>query len=220
MLGNATDVLAKGVVGITIYNQVHKELPPGIQLSEGTTGASVLKNMPAEIKDKIPANYLDYIENLNLTVKPIIDFGAIGQILLLLLGLYLLSALFSYIQGFIMTNITQKTVFNMRNDVSQKLDKLPMKYFDNHTYGEVLSRVINDIDTISTTLQQSLTQIITSIVTIVGVVIMMITISPILTLVTVLTLPLAAFITTKIAKHSQKQFIANQKESGGYERPC
>lgn len=214
ILGNATDVLAKGVVGMSAYEQITKELPPGVSLPPGTKGADLIKEMPADVVSKIPANYVEYLKDLDFSEKPTIDFDAIGEILLLLLGLYALSSLFSYIQGFIMSGVTQRTVYKMRNDINEKLDRMPIKYFDGHSYGDVLSRVTNDIDTISTTLQQSLTQIITSVVTIIGVVVMMLTISPILTLVTVLTLPLAGVITAFIAKKSQKQFIANQKELG------
>jgi ATP-binding cassette subfamily B protein len=145
---------------------------------------------------------------------PEIDFPYIRQIVLILIGLYSISALFSYIQQFIMAGIAQKTVFDMRQDINEKLSRLPLKFFDSHTHGEVMSRVTNDIDNISGTLQQSLTQLITSICTIAGVVIMMLTISPLLTLITIVTLPLAFFVTANIAKRSQKYFAAQQKELG------
>lgn len=143
-----------------------------------------------------------------------IDFGYIRSILLLLIGLYLLSALFSFIQQFIMSSVAQKTVYDMRKDVNDKLACLPLKYFDARTHGEILSRVTNDIDTISTTLQQSLTQLITSVVQLVGYIIMMLTISPLLTLIVIVTLPLYILVTTFVAKRSQKYFAAQQKELG------
>lgn len=145
---------------------------------------------------------------------PSVDFDYIGKILLLLIGLYVISAAFSYIQQFIMAGVAQKTVFHIRNEVKNKLDRLPLKYFDSRTHGEILSRVTNDVDTIATTLQQSLTQLITSVVTIVGIIIMMLTISPVLTLVTIVTLPLSVIVTTKIAKRSQKYFAEQQKTLG------
>ena len=145
---------------------------------------------------------------------PSIDFNYIGNIILLLIGFYIISAIFSYIQQFIMADVAQKTVFDMRNDVSDKLSRLPLKFFDSRTHGEILSRVTNDIDNISNTLQQSLTQLITSIVTIVGVIIMMLSISPILTLITIVTLPLSILTTAVIAKRSQKYFAAQQEMLG------
>ena len=143
-----------------------------------------------------------------------VDFQYIGQIILMLIGLYVVSAFFSYIQQYIMAGVAQKTVFDMRNDVNDKLACLPLKFFDSHTHGEILSRVTNDVDNIASTLQQSMTQLITSVITIVGVVIMMLTISPIMTLIALITLPLSLFVTAKIAKRSQKYFAAQQKELG------
>lgn len=143
-----------------------------------------------------------------------IDFDYIMQILLILIGLYLLSAIFGYIQQYIMSSVAQETVFDMRNDVSNKLNKLPLKYFDAKTHGEILSRVTNDIDTISTTLQQSVTQIITAIIQLIGYIIMMLTISPLMTLLMILTLPLYIVVTKLIAKQSQKYFSNQQKLLG------
>ncbi|WP_460001757.1 ABC transporter ATP-binding protein [Paradesulfitobacterium aromaticivorans] len=143
-----------------------------------------------------------------------VDFQYIAQILLLLVGLYLVSAFFSYVQQFLMAGVAQKTVFDMRNDINNKLSRLPLKFFDSRTHGEILSRVTNDVDNIATTLQQSLTQLITSIVTIIGIVIMMLTISPLMTLIAMVTLPLSFLVTAKIAKRSQRYFVAQQKELG------
>lgn len=143
-----------------------------------------------------------------------IDFVYVERIILLLLGLYLLSALFGYIQQYIMAGVAQKTVYDIRQDVSVKLDKLPLKYFDSKTHGEILSRITNDVDNIANTLQQSLTQLVTSVVTIVGVIIMMLTISPMLTLVVLLTLPLYIVVTAFVAKRSQKYFATQQKSLG------
>jgi len=145
---------------------------------------------------------------------PPMDFTYIGQIVLILLGLYLISAAFSYLQQYIMAGVAQKTVYNMRKEVDEKLSRLPLKFFDARTHGEILSRVTNDFDNISTTLQQSLTQLITSIVTIIGVVVMMLSISPLLTLIVILTLPLYGVVTMNIAKRSQKHFAAQQKSLG------
>jgi len=142
------------------------------------------------------------------------DFEYIGQIVLILIGMYLISSLFSIIMGLVMSGVSQRTVRDMRRDVEEKLNKLPLKYFDSHSHGDTLSRVSNDIDTISTTLQQSLTQIITSVTMIIGYVIMMFTISSVLTLIVLATLPLYTLTTIFIAKKSQKYFAAQQKELG------
>ena len=143
-----------------------------------------------------------------------IDFGYIWNIILILIGLYLVSALFSYIQQWIMAGVAQKTVYSMRKDVNEKLARLPLKFFDSHTHGEIMSRVTNDIENISTTLQQSLTQLITSIVTIIGILVMMLTISPVMTLIALVTLPLSVLVTTVIAKRSQRYFASQQATLG------
>ena len=143
-----------------------------------------------------------------------IDFGKIGQILLTLLGLYILSAIFSFVQGFTMTGVAQKLTFKLRNDLIQKINKLPMKYFDKKTNGEVLSVITNDIDTLSTNLSQSVTQIITSVCTIIGIAIMMFSISWEMTLISLAILPVSGIIVGIIAKKSQKYFKDQQDYLG------
>lgn len=143
-----------------------------------------------------------------------IDFGKIGKILLTLLGLYALSAVFSLVQGFTMTTITQKITYKMRNDLVAKINKLPMKYFDKRTHEETLSIITNDIDTLSQNLNQSITQIITSICTIIGILIMMFSISWSMTVVSLIILPVTAFLSVMIVKHSQKYFKAQQDYLG------
>ncbi|MHB1346999.1 MAG: ABC transporter ATP-binding protein [Candidatus Humimicrobiaceae bacterium] len=154
------------------------------------------------------------IANIMSTNGGQIDFHYIEIIVLILITLYLLSALFNYIQQYIMAGVAQKTVYSLRRDVDEKLARLPLKFYDTKTHGEILSRVTNDVDNIANTLQQSITQLITSLVTIIGVIIMMLTISPLLTLVVMLTLPLYAVVTTFIAKRSQKYFANQQKSLG------
>lgn len=143
-----------------------------------------------------------------------IDFGVIGQILAVLAGLYVFSSLFSYLQQYMMSTVAQDTVYDLRQDVNKKLEKLPLEYFDGRPNGETLSRMTNDIDTIGSTLQQSLTQFITSIVTLVGILVMMLTISPLLTLIAVVSLPLSLFVIGPILKRSQKYFSSQQKNLG------
>ncbi|MEK4536059.1 ABC transporter ATP-binding protein [Peribacillus sp. FSL K6-1552] len=143
-----------------------------------------------------------------------INFDKIGQILLLLAGLYVLSSLFNYVQQYIMSSVAQDTVYDLRDDVNKKLEKLPLKYFEGRPNGETLSRMTNDIDTIGSTLQQSLTQFITSIVTILGIIIMMLSISPLLTLISIVSLPLSIFAIRPILKRSQKHFADQQRTLG------
>lgn len=142
------------------------------------------------------------------------DLTGIWQIVLFLASLYIISSLFSYIQQFLMAGVAQKTVYGLRNEVNAKLGRLPLKYFDGRTNGEILSRAVNDVDNISNTLQQSLTQLITSVITIIGVIIMMLTISPWLTLILLLTLPLSMIVIRGAASKSQKYFKTQQMELG------
>jgi len=143
-----------------------------------------------------------------------IDFGKIGGILLTVIALYLVSGLFSFIMNFVMAKTSQQVVYDMRRQVDEKLARLPLKYFDGHTHGEILSRVTNDIDTISTTLSQGLTQVISSVVMLVGIIVMMFTISWVITLVTLVVLPLSFILIQVIVKRSQKFFKGQQAEIG------
>ena len=143
-----------------------------------------------------------------------VDFGKVGTILLTLLGLYILSAIFSFVQGFTMTGVSQKLTYKLRNDIAIKINKLPMKYFDTKTHGEVLSIITNDIDTLSMNLNQSITQIITSICTIIGILIMMISISWKMTLISLIILPIAGILVKIIVSKSQKYFKAQQDYLG------
>lgn len=143
-----------------------------------------------------------------------INFDTIAKLLLLLAGLYVVSSLFSYLQQFIMASVAQKTVYDLREDVNHKLEKLPLKYYDGHPVGDTLSRVTNDIDTIGSTLQQSLTQFITSVVTIVGILVMMLWISPMLTIIALVSLPLSIFVIRPFLKRSQKHFADQQRTLG------
>ena len=143
-----------------------------------------------------------------------VDFGKVGVILLGLLGLYILSAVFSFVQGFTMTGVSQKLTYKLRNDIAAKINKLPMKYFDTKTHGEVLSIITNDIDTLSMNLNQSITQIITSICTIIGILIMMFSISWQMTLISLVILPIAGILVKIIVSKSQKYFRAQQDYLG------
>ena len=143
-----------------------------------------------------------------------IDFSYIGKILLITLSLYVASAIFSFVQGWIMTAITQKTCYRMRKEISQKINRMPMKYFESRTYGEVLSRITNDVDTLGQSLNQSITQIITSTATMIGVLVMMLSISPLMTLIALVILPISVALISFVIKHSQKYFRQQQEYLG------
>ena len=143
-----------------------------------------------------------------------IDFSKIGMILLWTLGLYVASACFSLIQGFVMTGISNDVTYNLRKDISKKINRLPMNYFESRTNGEILSRVTNDVDTLQMSINQSMTQLITSVTTLIGVFIMMLSINVWMTLAAVLILPVSMLIINKVMKHSQKYFQAQQEYLG------
>jgi ATP-binding cassette subfamily B multidrug efflux pump len=196
ILGHATNIVFEGVV-----NQ---------QIPAGTTKAEAMTGLRAAGQDRIA----DMISGMKITPGAGVDFDALGRILAILAGVYLVSALFQWLQSYLMAGIAQRLVYRLRRQANEKLASLPLKYFDNHLRGDVLSRMTNDIDNISQSLQQSLTQIITSALTIIGVLIMMLTISWLLALISVLVVPVSVAITAAIAKRSQKQF-ARQWETTG-----
>lgn len=143
-----------------------------------------------------------------------IAFEKIGKILLFLVGIYAFSAACSFVQGWIMTGITQKICFRFREDISEKINRMPMKYFESRTVGEVLSRITNDVDTLGQGLNQSVTQLITSITMLIGIIVMMLSISPIMTLIAFVILPVSAALIGTVMKFSQKHFVAQQKYLG------
>lgn len=168
-------------------------------------GPKILGNATTEI-------YTGLMNKINGTGG--IDFAKIGKIILFALGLYAVSALFSMIQSYIMAGVAQKVTYKIRNELTEKINKLPMKYFDKRTNGEVLSIISNDVDTLSTGLNQSITQIITSIFTIIGILVMMLSISWEMTLVSLLILPISAVILKKVIGKSQKYFVKQQEYLG------
>lgn len=143
-----------------------------------------------------------------------IDFTTIGKILVLTASLYALSAVLTFVQGWIMTGITQKIVYNLRRDISEKINRMPIKYFESHQYGDVLSRITNDVDTLGTGLNQSVTTIITSVATVIGVLVMMLTISPLMTLISFVTIPVSILLLGLIIKMSQNHFKMQQEYLG------
>ena len=216
ILGGATNQIVEDYVSMKAYETITSKLPNGASLPAGTTGADVLNRLPnkSEIESQIPSNQLDTIKKLDLSRRPEFHFEAIWRVVSLLIGLYILSAIFRYIQTWLMTQVTQTVTFRMRRQLSEKINRLPLSYFDKQTYGEVLSRVTNDVDTISQTLNQSLSQIVSSTVMVLGILVMMFSISWQMSLVALLVLPLAGGVVTLIAKSSQKQFLRQQTQLG------
>ncbi|OUS69452.1 ABC transporter [Paenibacillus sp. MY03] len=175
--------------------------------------AAVLSTVFSILSPKILGRATDILfEGIITSTK--IDFQGIVEILGLLAGLYVISSLFAFVQQYLMAGVAQKVVYRLRNEVNDKLGRLPLKFYDSRSNGDILSRVVNDVDNISNTLQQSLTQLITSIVTLIGVIVMMLTISPLLTLILVLTLPLSFIAIAMIAKRSQVHFKNQQAQLG------
>ncbi|HEY3374795.1 MAG TPA: ABC transporter ATP-binding protein [Candidatus Aquicultor sp.] len=214
ILGDMTNQVVKDYTNIVIYDQVTSKLPKGVSIPPGTTGADIIKQAPPAVLKKIPADKLNKIKTLDFSKRPSINFNKIADYALLLIGLFVLSALFGYIQGWIMSSVSQKTSYNFRQDISAKINRMPLKYFDTQKHGDVLSRVTNDVDTVNQTLNQSLTQIVTSITMIIGIVGMMFSISWLLTLVTFLILPLSFGFIGAVVKRSQKHFKNQQVTLG------
>ncbi|MCX6809752.1 MAG: ABC transporter ATP-binding protein [Candidatus Berkelbacteria bacterium] len=214
ILGNMTNQVVSDYTRMVAYDQVVSKLPKGTSPPPGTTIGDVIAKLPASATPKITADKLNAIKFISLNSRPSIDFANIKRLAIILIGLYLLSAILSYIQGWIMSFVSQRITYNFRRDISEKINKMPLKYFDSRTHGEVLSRVTNDVDTVSQTLNQSLTQIVTSVTMILGILVMMLTISWLMTLVAVVVLPLGFIIIGMILKKSQVQFKRQQDYLG------
>jgi ATP-binding cassette subfamily B protein len=196
LLGNATDLIFEGYVG--------NQLPPGVSKDAAVAG----------LRASGQENLADMLASMDVVPGQGIDFGALGALLLFVAGLYIVSAVFSWGQAYIMAGVTQRTVYRLRQRVDEKLGRLPLAYFDRESRGDILSRVTNDIDNIAQTLQQSLTQLITSLFTVVGVLAMMLWISPLLAIISLLIVPLAMVVTILIARRSQVQFAAQWERTG------
>jgi len=196
VLGHATDLLFNGVIG--------RELPAGITKEQAIEAA----------RARGDDSFADLLSGMNVSPGRGVDFEAIGRTLLLALGLYLVAALLIWLQARLLNVTVQRTMVALRSDVEDKVHRLPLSYFDSRQRGEVLSRVTNDIDNIQTSLSITISQLLTSVLTVVAVFVMMLTISPLLALVTVLTVPLSLFATRTIARRSQKLFVAQWRNTG------
>ena len=210
-------VLLFVIVGAAILGTIFNIVGPKI-LGLATTKLfdDLIASFVVQVRNSVVNKQLLQNPSLPLHVAPVpgVEFGYIGRIMLILLVLYIISAIFIFIQQYLMAGVAQRTIYKLRKEVDEKLSKLPLKYFDGRTHGEILSRAVNDMDNISSTLQQSVTQMITSLVTIIGVLVMMISISWQLTIIVIITLPMSIFIVTGIAKRSQDYFRRQQKSLG------
>jgi ATP-binding cassette subfamily B multidrug efflux pump len=205
ILGRVFNLILSGGLGRTLG---HQGLPVGLS-AEQTAAVVKASGMPnadnaANVILRLPS----------FAVGKGVDFTAVGKILLILVAIYVLSALFGWLQGYVMAGVVARTIYRIRRDVDEKLARLPLKYFDGHARGDILSRVTNDVDNIQQTMQQTLSQIITSILTLIGVLGMMFYISWLLALIAVITVPISVAITIVIAKRSQKQFTLQWQSTG------
>jgi ATP-binding cassette, subfamily B, multidrug efflux pump len=210
ILGQATNKLFSGVVSQMLTQQVRKSLPPGVPLSSVKV-SDVVAKLKANPATK---QFADMVASMDVRLGQGVDFGAIGRILLLLTFLYLVSMVLGYLQQYLTVGVSQGIVYDLRQDIDAKLTRLPLRYFDSHARGDILSRVTNDIDNIAQTLQQALTQITTAVLTVSGVLVMMILISPLLAAISLLAIPLSVYVTMQIAKRSQKQFALQWEHTG------
>ena len=196
ILGHATDLLFNGVIG--------RQLPAGLTKEQAIEAA----------RARGDNTFADLLSGMNVVPGQGVDFGAVGRTLLLALGLYLIAALLVWLQARILNVTVQRTMVALRSDVEDKVHRMPLSYFDSRQRGELLSRVTNDIDNIATSLSMTISQLLTSVLTVFAVLVMMLTISPLLTLLTVLTVPLSLWVTRVIARRSQRLFVAQWANTG------
>jgi ATP-binding cassette, subfamily B, multidrug efflux pump len=196
ILGRATDIIFEGIIG--------RQLPPGVTQAQAVAGARARGN----------GNFADMLARMHVVPGVGIDFTALARVLMLAVGLFAAASVLMWLQGYLLTGVVQSAVKQLRSDVEDKLNRLPLPYFDRQPRGELLSRVTNDIDNVAQSLQQTLSQLLTSLLTIVGVLAMMLSISPLLSLIALVAVPASIWVTKNIAKRSQKQFIAQWTHTG------
>ncbi|MEU4569729.1 ABC transporter ATP-binding protein [Micromonospora sp. NPDC023956] len=196
ILGHATDLIFGGVLG--------RQFPAGLTTEEAV----------ARARDAGDDTLAGMLARMDVVPGAGIDTGRLGRVLLLALGLFLLASLLTWVQGYVLTGVVQRTVQQLRADVAAKLHRLPLPYFDRQPRGELLSRVTNDIDNVAQSLQQTLSQLLTSVLTVLGVVVMMVVVSPLLTALTLLAVPASVLVTRQVAKRSQRQFVAQWTHTG------
>ncbi len=196
IIGNATNVIFDGVIG--------KQLPAGMSKDQ----------VIALLRARGQGQLADVISSTNAVPGVGIDFSGLARILAIAVTVYVLASLLQWLQAYIMAGVAQRTVYRMRGDVERKLARLPLRYFDSHPHGDLLSRVTNDVDNVTTTLQQGMSQLLTSVLTVVGVLGMMLWISPLLAVISLVTIPISFVVTIAIAKRSQPQFVAQWARTG------
>jgi ATP-binding cassette subfamily B multidrug efflux pump len=196
ILGQATDLIFSGVIG--------KRIPAGVSAQQAVDAERAAGH----------DHLADMLAKMHLVPGAGIDFTRLGRVLLLVLGLYVAASLLGWLQGYLLNGVVQRTILRLRADIEDKLNRLPLPYFDKQPRGELLSRVTNDIDNIAQSLQQTLSQLLTSLLTVVGVLVMMFVVSPLLAVIALLAVPLSMVVTKQIAKRSQKQFVAQWTHTG------
>ncbi len=196
ILGNATDIIFNGVVS--------QQIPAGLTKEQAVAALNAAGQ----------TQQAQMLASMNVTPGSGIDFTALRNTLLVVAVIYIFSSVFSWAQAYVMAGVSQRTVYRMRRDVDEKLSRMPLSYFDSHPRGDTLSRVTNDIDNIANSLQQTMTQLITAVCTIIGVLAMMLWISPLLAVISLLTVPLSIVVTIFVAKRSQVQFAAQWAQTG------
>lgn len=221
LLGNITNQITNDFIAMRVWDGVNENLPEGLTLPKGTTLGEVLQSLEVS-GQKIDSDQLtslsdsqrEQLINMDLTERPTMNFGFIGQIALWLIAICIMSALFNYIESWIVTNIAQRLAYRYRRDISQKINHMPLSYFDSHPFGDVLSRITNDVDVVSQNLSQIISQIVYCSATIIGILIMMLSISATMTSIVLVLLPISGIIVSRIVKHSQKFFIQQQDTLG------
>lgn len=230
LLGNITNQVTDDYIAIKVYEAVNENIPDNVKLPAGTTLEQLIEMMTKQAQatgqslDSSLANN-DQLESLtdsqrerlmqmDITKNPGMRFDIIGQIALLLIGIYLLTAIFAYARAWIVTSITQKIAYRLRRDISHKINQMPLSYFDKNSFGDVLSRITNDVDMVSMNLSQVITSLVNSIATIIGILIMMLSISVTMTAIILFTIPVSAITIIQIVKRSQKYFKRQQDTLG------
>ncbi|PSL06034.1 ATP-binding cassette subfamily B protein [Haloactinopolyspora alba] len=196
LLGHGTDLIFRGVIG--------RQLPEGASKEQAVE----------RLRDSGENTFADMVAGMDVTPGQGVDFTALGWVLLGVLALYLGAALFTWLQAYLLNEVVQRTMLRLRSDVENKVHRLPLRYFDTHARGDVLSRVTNDIDNISQSVSQTMSQLLTSVLTVLGVLTMMVVISPLLALIALVTIPLSILLTARIAKRSQREFVAQWQHTG------
>jgi len=222
LLGNITNQITNDYIDLKVYEAIHDRLPKGVNLPDGTTLEDLQKMMPAGANGSqqkyenvsISDSQRERITKLDITKRPGLHVDAIGRIAITLIIFYVASAIFYYAEAWVETNITQRVAYRLRRQLSDKINSMPLDYFDHHEFGDVMSRITNDVDTVSQSLSQVVSEVVYCLASIIGTVIMMLSINASLTLVALVTIPISAIAVGLIVSHSQKYFKKQQDTLG------